>query len=142
MSICEWPVATPEPAPAQDTPPPIEAEWERCKPWIEAALAYDGGHYGIDDVWSEIAAGNASFWPGKRSAVITQFWNFPKLRACNYWLAGGDLNELIQDMQPVITEWAKANGCSKMIIAGRGGWERALERSGFTKLWTALGRDI
>lgn len=117
-------------------------EWERCKPWIKSALEHDGGFYRIEDIEAEIAAGNATFWPGKRSAVVTQFWNFPTAKVCNHWLAGGDMSELIHDLQPVIDDWARAQGCSQMAIAGRPGWERVMAPFGFAPIFTALRKRL
>ena len=117
------------------------AEWARCKPWIEAALEYAFG-YTIDDVWQAVEDGEAIFWPGRASAVITQVWIFPQAKALNYWLAGGDLDELVNEMRPLIEERAKAAGLTHIIIAGRGGWTRALRATGYAPIWTALGKEI
>jgi hypothetical protein len=123
-------------------PPHIAAEWARCRPWLEAALEHDGGHYGIEDVWREVAAGSATFWPGRRAAVITQFWNFPRARTCNHWLAGGDMAELLGEMQPAIDDWARANGCTEMTIAGRPGWVRAMKPFGFEPIFTVIRKRL
>jgi hypothetical protein len=123
-------------------PPGMLEQWARCKHWIEDALEYDGGHYSIEDVWSEIVKGNATFWPGKRSAVVSQFWNFPKARTCNHWLAGGDMDELLNEMQPVIDNWARANGCTEVTIAGRVGWVRAMKPYGFEPIFTVIRKRL
>ena len=118
------------------------AAWARCRPWIEAALAHDGGFHAIADVERAIADGEAQFWPGARSAVVTQFWMFPRARALNFWLAGGDLGELVDDLRPAIEAWARDRGCTRMVIAGRPGWARALKDFGYAPLWTALGKEL
>jgi hypothetical protein len=123
-------------------PPGMVAEWERCRPWLEAALEHDGGHYGIDDVWDAILAGRATFWPGKRSAVVSQFWYFPKAKVCNHWLAGGDMDELLNEMQPVIDDWARKAGCAEMTIAGRPGWVRAMKPHGFELIFSVIRKRL
>jgi hypothetical protein len=127
---------------AATLPPGMLAEWERCKSWIAAALRHDGDHYSLEDVWGEIIAGRATFWPGRRSAVVTQFWNFPRARCCHHWLAGGDLSELVNDMQPVVDDWARANGCVEMTLGGRKGWARALAPFGFEVAFTVLRKRL
>lgn len=117
-------------------------EWTRCKAWIEDALAYDGGFHLIEDIERFISEGTAHFWPGKQSAVITQFWEFPRCKALNYWLAGGDMAELLTEMQPQIEAWGRAQGCGRIIIAGRKGWERAMAPHGFKPVWTALMKEL
>ena len=57
---------------------------------------------------------------------------FPRARAVNFWLAGGDLTELTTAMRPCIEVWAKNIGCTHSIIAGRppaGGPGGAVSRS-------------
>ena len=118
------------------------SEWARCRGWIEAALAHDGGFHAIEDVEAAIADGEAHFWPGARSAIVTQFWLFPKARALNFWLAGGDLDEIVEALRPAIEDWARQRGCDRLVIAGRPGWARALKTFGYSPLWTALGKDL
>jgi hypothetical protein len=117
------------------------AEWSRCKPWIAAALEHDGGLQTLEAVERAIEAGEAHFWPGKASAIVTQFWDFPTGRALNFWLAGGKLDELMNHMRPAIEAWGAEHGCNRFIIAGRPGWARALKPDGYTALWTALCKD-
>jgi hypothetical protein len=110
------------------------SEWERCKGWIEAALSYGGDTHSIDDVWSEIEHGKATFWPGKRAAVVTEFFNYPRKRALNFWLLGGDPVELIKRMRPDIEAWGQANGATLFLGFGRPDqptWGRALRRHGY-----------
>lgn len=118
------------------------SEWERCKPWIEAALEYDGGFYKIEHVREEIEAKRALLWVGKKSAVVCQLWHFPTGTALHYWLAGGDLDELLNDMRPVIEQRAKDAGCVSIILAGRRGWERAMKPLGYLPIWTALKKNL
>ena len=69
-----------------------QAEWARCRPWIEAAVEYCGGTHTIEDVEADIAAGDAQFWPGKKAAVVTQVTDFPRFRGRPAGLAAGDEN--------------------------------------------------
>src|SRR5262245_43497735 len=105
---------------------PAEAAWTRCRPYIEAALAQAGGTHAVEDVERLIAAGRAHFWPGRRCAVVSEFYHYPRLKACNLWLLGGDLKELLR-MRPAIEAWARAQGCTRMLGGGpRRGWARVL----------------
>lgn len=123
-------------------PPPFEGEWARCRPWLEAALEYDGGFHGLADVRAAVEAGEAHFWPGVRSAVVTQFWDFPRLKAIHYWLAGGELDEIVEQMQPTINAWGRAHGCEKSIICGRLGWKKPLAACGYEPLWLGMARSL
>jgi len=115
-------------------------EWERCKGWIESALEY-APFYTIDDILSEIEAGEAVLWPGKRSAVVTQFWDFPRTRGLNFWLAGGDLTELTEEMLPVMEAWGREQGCTVFFLAGRLGWNKSMKAKGYRPQWTILLKE-
>jgi hypothetical protein len=114
------------------------SEWDRCRHWIEAALPHGGGFYEIGDIEADVLKGDALFWPGEKSAVVTQFWDFPRAKAINFWLVGGDLDEL-KVMHRNISAWAKTQGCTHSIIAGRAGWARSL---GYTPAWTAMSKEL
>lgn len=117
------------------------SEWARCEAWLAAALEHSFG-YEIEDVRAEIVAGEAQFWPGRNAAIVTQVWTFPRAKAVNFWLAGGDLAELVDEMRPCVEAWARAMGCTNTIIAGRAGWARALKDEGYRPIWTALGKEL
>ncbi|WP_269715752.1 hypothetical protein [Caulobacter sp. NIBR2454] len=108
-----------------------EAAWERCKPLIAAALEHGYGTHTIDDVLAQIVRGDAVFWPGERSAIVTMFHDNPQGRSLHFWLAGGDMEEIANEMRPCIELWGKSEGCTRATIAGRPGWIRALRDVGY-----------
>lgn len=126
---------------------PREAEngrtqWERCRPWIEAALPYCYGTHTIADVESQIADGRLQFWPGERCAVVTEIADYPRLRALNFFLAGGDLHELVESMEPAIVAWAKTLGCTRVAQTGRRGWGRVLAPLGYRTTLSMMMKDL
>lgn len=119
-----------------------EAEFERCRGWIEDALQYAGGTHTIDDIKQAIAEQRLVLWPGKRSAVVTEFVVYPQFTALNFFLAGGDLDELAE-MEPIIADWAKRCGCKRIMLAGRRGWTRSfLTDRGYEPKWAVLAKEI
>jgi hypothetical protein len=106
----------------------VLAQFERCKPWLIDAL--EGGHHTIDDVAREIAQQSVQFWPGRACAVVTRVHSFSTGKACQVWLAGGDMAELLS-LQPGLEAWARLMGCTEVLIDGRKGWERAMKSSGY-----------
>lgn len=117
-------------------------EFARCAPWIEAALKYDGETHTIEDVMLSVAAGERQFWPGQRSAVITEVVRYPRKTALNFWLAGGDLQELKTMLAP-IEQWAREQGCERITLAGRRGWERTFMReAGYTPQWSVMAKEL
>lgn len=122
------------------------SEWARCKHHIEAALdyydRYGGATHGIEDIERGIEAGDYQFWPGVRSAVITEISVYPKFTALHFFLVGGDLQE-IREMEPVICAWGKEVGCSKVITIERPGWSKEKKSLGYrTRLVTWSEKDL
>ncbi len=116
--------------------------WARCRPYVQAALAHAGGTHDIKDVARLIALGRAHFWPGRRCAVVTEFYDYPRLKACNLWLLGGDLRELLA-LRPGIEAWAQGQGCTRILGGGpRRGWERALRALGYRPDWIIYRKDL
>jgi hypothetical protein len=104
-------------------------EWKRCRHWIEAALVRVTTHT-IEDVEIGLVKGIYVFWPASRSAAITEIHDYPRAKHMHLFLAGGDLDEL-RSMVPMWQSWARFNGCSKVTLVGRRGWERALKQQGW-----------
>jgi hypothetical protein len=104
----------------------MEEHWQRCRRYIEDALEYAGGSHTIDDVWDAVCEGKAQFFPLDKSAIVTEVVDYPQKAMCRIWLAGGDLDELME-AEAAIAAWAKTLGCSGMEIIGRRGWSRQLK---------------
>ena len=120
----------------------IRQEAEKARPFIEAALEYCGGTHTFADVVSGLVAGDMQLWATEKAAVVTELQMSPQYRSCHFFLAGGDMNELAH-FQRVIGEWAKAQGCRQLTIAGRRGWERTfLKDEGYTPKWTTFSKEL
>ena len=101
-------------------------EFARLTPHIKAALAHAGDTHSPRDVWDAIERGDAQFWPLKSSVIVTEIVSYPAGRAIRFWLAGGELDELLT-VEPFIVDWAAAtHGCNRSEIIGRAGWVKAL----------------
>ena len=113
--------------------------WQRCGRYIQDALQYAGGTHTIDDVYHAVASGKAQFFPLEKSAIITEIVDYPQRSVCRIWLAGGELDELMQ-AEKSIAVWAKSVGCDGMEIVGRKGWQRQLKD--YTATSVVLVKDI
>jgi hypothetical protein len=80
----------------------------------------------MDDVFGALALGDAQLHPLEKSCIITEIVDYPQRSVCRIWLAGGELNELIE-AEKSIAIWAKSLGCYAMEINGRMGWKRQLK---------------
>ncbi len=100
-------------------------EFERLAHHIDAALGYTGGSHTSVDVLDAIKNGQAQFFPLANSVIVTEIIDYPQMSVCRIWLAGGEMEELLE-AEKKIAEWARGLGCSGMEIIGRKGWERQL----------------
>lgn len=121
--------------------PSLQHQFDRCRPWIEAALEYSSGTHTGDDVLGAIKAGRMQFWPAPRAAVVTEILDFPRKRLLHVFLAGGEMASVIE-MLPSVEEFARANRCDGLTIAGRPGWQRIMKRHGFEPAFTALAKEF
>ncbi len=126
----------------------LEAEFERCWPWLEAALAAFAYTHN-DVVWPThkkehvlalITNNLAFFWPSKTCAIVTYFVKYPTgLKQHTTWLAGGELKE-IKRMTLHIEEWGRKQGCHMQFGYGREAWVRVLD--GYKKHGTNRSKDL
>ena len=117
-------------------------EFERLRHHVAAALEYSGGSHAVEDIADGIRQGNFQFWPAERSVIVTEIIVYPRLKDLHFFLAGGDLDEL-RLMQPIIESWGKSEGCSRVSLAGRKGWERSFLRDrGYEPKWFVMCKDL
>ena len=119
-----------------------EEDFERLRHHVAAALEYSGGTHKIEDIAEGIKAGRFQLWPGRDSAVVTEIIVYPQLKDLHYFLAGGDLDEL-RLMRPLIEQWGKSMGCTRVSLAGRQGWAKTFLRDeGYKPKWFVLSKDL
>lgn len=116
-------------------------EFERCTPWIEAALEYNGGFYALSDIRAEVESGMMQLWPAPKGCLVTQILTFPRRKVLHILLGGGELEQLA-DMHKSVIMWATAQGCDCATITGRAGWERAFKHIGWTPSHKTLELDF
>lgn len=131
------------------TPEQFEQEWLECAPFLERALKHDALHgWTLDDVRREVEAGRAHFWrwpddiyAEARAAAVTQFVGYPRFRALNYWLLGGDMVS-IREMLPLVEDWALTQGCTRFMGEGRPGFARAFAKDGYRAVSTTYLKEV
>lgn len=116
-------------------------ELYRCRPWIEDALAHSGGTHTFEDVADGVAGGRMQLWPAPRGCSVTEIVLYPKKTVLHVFLAGGDMDQII-DMIDSAVAWGKTQGCVSMTIAGRHGWKRVLAKYGYKPVMTVLEKEI
>lgn len=113
--------------------------WARAEPHIAAALEHSGDTHTPQDVLEMIQRGEVNLYVGDNSAVVTQDLDMPTGKQLHFWLAGGNLNELIK-IEKDVEHAAKARGIRRISIIGRRGWRKRLD--GFRETGVILTKDI
>lgn len=89
-----------------------------------------------------IDRGEAQFWLVDGAAAVTILQEEPRERRLLIWLAGGELDALRQVLSPQLEAWGRAQGCRRMLIVGRTGWERALRGLGYAPLARVIAKEL
>ncbi len=122
--------------------PEDKSEWLRCRPWIEAALQYNGGTHNIEDIEVGIERGFYWFFSSQRAAVVVEIIPCPRMKVLNYFLIGGDSKDLKTKIDPQVSAWAKARGCKMAIGNVRKGGERLFADIGFKPRWVTIAKEL
>jgi hypothetical protein len=109
----------------------INAEWERCRHYIEAALGNSPGFESIEDVERLLEDGTYMLWTGADSAVVARIVIYPNRKVFEIMHGGGDKAELIHRLGPLMESFALRQGCDAMAVMGRKGWIREGEKIGW-----------
>lgn len=106
-------------------------KFKECEKYISDALKYCNGTHDLQDVADQIHRGELQLWPANETALVSQIITYPKRKAIHIFLAGGNIDELINMEQSVFT-WAKMQGCDLLTFSGRLGWSRSkLKQRGY-----------
>jgi hypothetical protein len=97
---------------------------EEARQYLEPALSYAGGTHLWEDIVQGVAEQRYQFWPGNRSAIVTEIIEYPRRRVLHYFLAGGTIPAL-QAMLPNIDDFGRRHGCTSATLCGRLGWTRS-----------------
>lgn len=121
--------ATNKVTPIKKEPEEWEVQWERCKPLIEKAIEYQDS-YTIDDVEAKIGNGIALLWPGKETAIVTEFVVFPNKKVLHILCIAGKYEE-VEEIYKSIENYAREMGIDKITGSGLKGWLRKVKHLGF-----------
>lgn len=119
----------------------LDSELERCRPWIEAALALSGGTHLFQDVVECVKLGTMQFWNAPKGCMVTEILEYPRKKVFHIFLAGGELDQ-IKDFSDSVIYFGKLNGCTAMTLAGRRGWVKALADLGWEEKFTTMSVEI
>ncbi len=101
----------------------VMIHFDRCAPYLEAALKYTNGDFTLEEVRERCENGEMQFWPAARGCVVTSVAVYPRTKVLVIFLVAGDPDEW-PIIWPAIASWGKSIGCSRATTHGRPGWLR------------------
>jgi hypothetical protein len=124
----------------------VLVEFERCWPWLEAAVERHGNTHEKHHLWRLIERGSAHLLPLPNAAVVGNIINYPTgLKRGNAWLAGGVENGSIREILDAVAfmeAWAQRQNCNQGSVYGRRGWRGPLLERGYRELSTLFVKDF
>lgn len=120
----------------------LGSEWERCKPWIKASISESPLADSIETIEKRLEAGSYNLASSPNAAAIVEIANFDGKRAMIVRFGGGDLRELLDEIEPRVCLVAKQSGCEILLSEGRSGWKRSAEAKGYKLAWITMVKEI
>lgn len=122
--------------------PEWAVKFKECEKYIRDALEYCNGTHELQDVADQISKGELQLWPARETALVSQLINYPKRKSIHIFLAGGNIDELI-NMEESVFSWARSQGCDMLTFSGRIGWSRSkLKNRGYKPDHMMILKDL
>ncbi len=98
---------------------------------LEKALALAGDTHTIEDVVAGVKSGELQSFSSENAFAVTEFCVTRRKKWLNVFLAIGDLDEVMHELEPQMRLFAKKQGCDFMVMTGRKGWAKVLPEYGW-----------
>lgn len=117
--------------------------------YLVKGVEYLNGKYILEDLIASINKQDMVLWVVYNEdrekcvgCVITETYQFPRLRSLNIFLYAGMDLELCLPLLEELKIYAKGVGCTKIEFYGRNGWERKLKQYGFDNSHIVMECDL
>ena len=120
-------------------PEHIEMIWPKIEVYMKGAADYTHGRFTVDNIKHDLLKklDSQQLWiafnsDGFYGAVITEVWQYPKLKALIMHFTGGKkLLKWKQPMLKLLQKFARDNDCEIIESYGRPGWEKVFKKDGY-----------
>lgn len=126
-----------------------EIPWEEIKELISSACRYNNPRTSADDYRQDLESGKKQLWLAVETSslsheilglAITSIDDYRQMRCGSIWVCTGkQLNKWLHFIYE-IENWARQQGCKRMINYARPGFERLI--NGYTKTHVILEKDL
>ena len=129
-------------------PRQVPQVWPTAYPLLAEAIERSNGRYTEATVYRDCLAGQYSLWlileSGLIGALVTQIVVWPSgLREGMFVVVGGENHQAWVPLLREIEKWIKSQGCSRISVCGRPGWEREIGKlPGWKKTGVEMEKDL
>ena len=127
----------------------VKEVWILVKDLIQKACDFSDGFADAEDFKKWLEQGTMQLWVAwdneekkVKCVCITEIKQYPKYKVCGCKITTGSSFKKWVDFMDFVMNWAKQEGCRKMEIHTRPGWERVLKSKGFFKTHVQLERML
>ena len=127
----------------------VKDVWILVKDKIQAACEYNGGFADAEDFKKWLEQGTMQLWVAWDNeekkvlcVCITEIRQYPKYKVCSCKITTGSNMKRWVNFMNYILEFAKDEGCKKMEMITRPGWEKVLKSKGFLKTQVQLEKVL
>ena len=108
----------------------VDKWWSHVESYVAKALKYGVGEYTTDDIKQACKEAKMQLWvyadEKNRGVFITQILNYPQLNILLVLLLSGDnFKEWRDEVDELLTRYAKEKDCKFVELYGRKGWGKA-----------------
>ena len=125
----------------------VEVWWPLVEEYLNTALEYSLGEYGIDDIKNACISKNMQLWVkiGKQAkgAFVTKIAKYPQKNLLIVILLGGDeFQEWRDEADALLNAFGKQNNCEYVELFGRKGWGKMLKDIDYKEVTRLFAKEI
>ena len=117
----------------------IDKVWPLAKELVHKACIRAGGFISEEHIKEHCKQGTMQLWMAVTDANeilcvgVTEIRDYPNYKVCDAKIVTGKRYKEWFDQIDKVAEWAKEQGCKKMELFARPGWEKVMKPKGYVK---------
>lgn len=127
-----------------ELPTSLASDWDRLLPVITKALPRMGGTISLEGLYEMVERGTVIFWAGKEAFGIAVVMQHELCKTYNILLAGGDGEELLDKLLPVMEKAAREIGCKTIHMDVRPGFIKRQDHTkrGYKEMAICVAKEL
>ena len=126
----------------------IDKVWPLAKELVHKACIRAGGFTSEEHIKENCKQGTMQLWLAVTDTNeilcvgVTEIRDYPNYKVCDAKIVTGKRYKEWFDQIDKVAEWAKEQGCKKMELFARPGWEKIMKPKGYVKTHVQIEKDL